>query len=68
MLQYQEDHSISGNRNSYSKTDHNATFIRVKENHMQNGQLKSAYNLQISTSNQFISNYDIFKTQQIRKS
>ena len=31
-------------RNSYSKTDHDATFMRMKEDHMRNGQLKPAYN------------------------
>ena len=32
------------NRNSYSKTDHDATFMRMNEDHMRNGQLKPAYN------------------------
>lgn len=35
-----------GNRNSYSKTDNDATFMRMKEDYMGNGQLKPAYNLQ----------------------
>ena len=35
-----------GNRNSYSKTDLDATFMRMKEDAMLNGQLKPAYNLQ----------------------
>ena len=35
-----------GERNSYSKTDPDATFMRMKEDHMLNGQLKPAYNLQ----------------------
>ena len=47
------------NRNSYSKTDPGATFMRMKEDHMLNGQLKPGYNLQISTSDQFIVNYSI---------
>ena len=33
--------------------------MRMKEDHMQNGQLKPAYNVQISTSNQYIVNYTI---------
>lgn len=33
--------------NSYSKTDIEATFMRMKEDHMLNGQLKLAYNVQI---------------------
>ena len=37
-------------RNSYSKTDTNATFMRMKEDHMRNGQLKPAYNVQIAVN------------------
>src|SRR5690554_1394314 len=50
---------ILGERNSYSKTDTDATFMRMKEDHMQNGQLKPGYNAQISTENQIIVNYTI---------
>lgn len=32
-------------RNSFSKTNTDATFMRMKEDHMKNGQLKAAYNL-----------------------
>lgn len=48
-----------GERNSYSKTDHDATFMRMKEDHMRNGQLKPGYNLQLSTHNQFILHYSL---------
>ena len=42
---YKKHLEIMGeNRNSYSKTDHDATFMRMKEDHMRNGQLKPAYN------------------------
>lgn len=44
-----------------SKTDKDATFMRMKEDHMKNGQLKPAYNVQISTENQFITHYGIFQ-------
>lgn len=47
-------------RNSFSKTDTDATFMRMKEDHMRNGQLKAGYNLQIATENQFVLHYDIF--------
>lgn len=47
-------------RNSFSKTDTDATFIRMKEDHMKNGQLKAGYNLQIATENQFVLHYDVF--------
>lgn len=47
-------------RNSFSKIDPDATFMRMKEDHMKNGQLKPAYNLQIATENQFVLHYDIY--------
>ena len=47
-------------RNSFSKTDTDATFMRMKEDHMRNGQLKPGYNLQIATENQFVLHYDIY--------
>ena len=43
-----------GEGNSYSKTDLEATFMRMKEDHMRNGQLKPAYNVQIAVENYFI--------------
>jgi hypothetical protein len=52
MAKYNEQEKIIGDRNSYSKTDPDATFMRMKDDHMRNGQLKAAYNWQISTSNQ----------------
>lgn len=45
---------IMGDRNSYSKTDYDATFMRMKEDHMMNGQLKPAYNIQLASSGGFI--------------
>ncbi|MBC7511139.1 MAG: hypothetical protein H7320_20700 [Ferruginibacter sp.] len=53
LRKYEEQEKIMGTeRNSYSKTDTDATFMRLKEDHMLNGQLKPAYNVQISTNNQ----------------
>ena len=49
-----------GERNSYSKTDPDATFMRLKEDAMNNGQTKPAYNLQIGTGNQFILDFGLF--------
>lgn len=54
-----QERIIGENRSSYSKTDPDATFMRMKEDHMKNGQLKPGYNLQISTNNQFIASYSI---------
>ena len=59
IAEYECKETILGNRNSFSKTDTDATFMRMKEDHMQNGQLKPGYNVQISTSKQFIVNYTI---------
>jgi transposase len=50
---------IGEQRSSYSKTDPDATFMRMKEDHMRNGQLKPGYNVQISTNNQFIASYSV---------
>src|SRR5258708_1238021 len=50
---------IGRQRSSYSKTDPDATFMRMKEDHMRNGQLKPGYNVQISTNNQFIASYSL---------
>lgn len=57
---YLTDLEIMGERNSYSKTDHDATFMRMKDDYMQNGQLKPGYNIQIATANQFTLAYDVF--------
>lgn len=51
-----------GERNSLSKTDPDATFMRMKEDHMLNGQLKPAYNWQISTQDQYILGYTLHQT------
>ncbi len=57
---YEQQEKILGkSRKSYSKTDPDATFMRMKEDHMKNGQLKPAYNVQISTNNQYIASYSI---------
>lgn len=56
---YERQEEILGQRNSFSKTDNDATFMMMKEDHMKNGQLKPGYNIQISTSNQCIVNYTI---------
>ena len=41
-------------RNSLSKTDEDATFMRMKEDHMRNGQLKAAYNMQNIVQNGYV--------------
>ena len=61
MKRYKEQLETMGRRNSYSKTDPDATFMRMKEDAMLNGQLKPGYNVQISTENQFITNFGIYQ-------
>jgi len=48
---YQRGFEIFGTRNSYSKTDPDATFMRMKDDYMKNGQLKAGYNVQIAAGN-----------------
>lgn len=60
MREYEDKLETMGERNSFSKTDPDATFMRMKEDAMNNGQTKPGYNVQIATENQFITNYDIF--------
>ncbi|NRA48701.1 MAG: IS1182 family transposase [Phaeodactylibacter sp.] len=62
LAEYEEKERLLDGRNSYSKTDPDATFMRMKEDHMLNGQLKPAYNLQASTSSQYFVNYSIHQT------
>ncbi len=60
MTEYEEKLEIVGERGSYSKTDKDATFMRMKEDAMNNGQTKPGYNVQIATENQFITNYGLY--------
>ena len=59
LSEYEQHEQILNGRSSYSKTDPDATFMRMKEDHMKNGQLKAGYNVQIGTSDQIILNYTI---------
>ena len=54
LKQYTRDLHICGERNSYCKTDHDATFMHMKEDHMRNGQLKPGYNVNVASSEEFI--------------
>lgn len=60
--EYDEKLRILGDRNSYSKTDKDATFMRMKEDVADNGQAKPGYNLQIGTENQFILDFGLFQS------
>lgn len=47
------NHSF-GDRNSFSKIDRDATFMRMKEDHMKNGQLKPGYNVMLAVDAEYI--------------
>lgn len=60
LQEYEEHLRTLGDRGSYSKTDKDATFMRMKDDHLMTGQLKPGFNLQIATENQFITHYDFY--------
>ena len=59
---YDEHKRTLNGRSSYSKTDHDAAFMRMKEDHMKNGQLKPGYNLQLGIEGEcsFLLNSPVF--------
>ena len=60
LMEYDNHLDTLGERNSYSKTDPDATFMHMKEDTMKNGQTKPGYNLQIGTENQFLIDFRLF--------
>ncbi|MFJ7746553.1 transposase [Peribacillus sp. NPDC097295] len=54
LVKYKQQNALFGDRNSYSKTDTDATFMRMKDDHMNNGQLKPGYNIQMAMENKSI--------------
>ena len=59
LEKYEKQEEILDGRNSFSKIDHDATFMRMKDDHLNKGQLKASYNVQASTENQFIVNTSV---------
>jgi len=60
LKEYVEKISICGpDRNSYSKTDHSATFMRIKTDYMRNDQLLPAYNVQVGVADEYIAVVDV---------
>lgn len=61
LKSYAQKIAICGeDRNSYSKTDHDATFMRFKKDHMKNDQLLPGYNLQMAICDEMIAHYGVF--------
>ncbi len=48
-------------RNNYCKTDPDATFMHMKDDHMRNAQLKPGYNVQIAVDSEYIVATEIFQ-------
>jgi len=59
LKEYAEKERILNGRGSYAKTDPDATFMRMKDDHMGNGQLKPGYNVQWSTQHRYVVNYSL---------
>lgn len=60
LKKYSEHIKICGeDRNSYSKTDHDATFMRMKCDHMGNDQLLPGYNIQLGVCDEYIAVFDV---------
>lgn len=61
QLLYDLHHSRFGERNNYCKTDVDATFMHMKDDHMRNAQLKPGYNVQLAVDSEYIVGTDIFQ-------
>jgi len=61
MEKYERYEEIYEGRNNFCKTDTDATFMRMKEDHMRNGQLKPGYNIQMGTQKQFILSFSLHR-------
>lgn len=59
---YDNQLDILGERNSYSKTDPDASFMRMKEDVQKKAELRPGYNLQISTENQVVTNFTLHQS------
>ena len=57
---YDDNKNKFSGRNSFSKTDIDATFMHMKEDHMRNGQLKPGYNIQIGVAAEYITGVGVF--------
>lgn len=58
---YDSSNQLFDGRNSYSKTDPDATFMHMKDDHMRNAQLKPAYNVQIAVESEYVTGVGIFQ-------
>lgn len=60
--EYERKKTLLGEgRNSYSKTDTDATFMRMKDDHMRNAQLKPGYNVQFAVNSEFVVGIGVYQ-------
>jgi len=59
LIKYEQYEAMLGERNSCSKTDADATFMQMKEDHMRNRSLKAGYNVQVGTEGQYIVGFSV---------
>jgi hypothetical protein len=59
MRKYEQYNETFKGRNSFSKTDPDATFMHMKDDHMRNAQLKPGYNVQLAVEGEYITGLDI---------
>lgn len=62
LTSYNDQEKLLNGRNSYSKTDPDATFMRTKQDRLGKGELRPGYNLQVSSSDQFIVHWSLHQT------
>lgn len=60
-ISYENSKELMKGRNSYSKTDPDATFMHMKDDHMRNAQLKPGYNVQIAVESEYVTGVGIFQ-------
>jgi transposase len=58
---YNDHNKLFQGRNSYSKTDPDATFMHMKDDHMRNSQLKPGYNVQIGVESEYVTGVGVFQ-------
>ena len=59
QAKYEANNATFRGRNSFSKTDPDATFMHLKDDHMRNSQLKPAYNIQLAVESEYIVGVEI---------
>ena len=56
---YEKYQETFDGRNSFSKTDPDATFMHMKADHMRNAQLKPGYNIQLGVEGEYITGVSV---------